>query len=104
MNRIKKIFDKIYYHDGVYKLHGDYTYMGHTLPDVFAWNGVTGAPFTTKKMVRPSMIHDYLLSLGRPRKTADKTFYNAMRSENVGIIKAKLYYYIVRTTSILKRD
>ena len=67
---------------------------GASIPRFF-WSFI-GSPFSGKYR-NASVIHDvYCVTKSEPRKAVNKMFYEAMRVEGVGRIKAKLMYYAVK--------
>jgi hypothetical protein len=48
---------------------------------------------------RPGVLHDYLIR-NTPRKRADAVFFEALRSEGVGWVRAKMMWAAVRLISI----
>jgi len=51
---------------------------------------------------RPGLLHDYLSGVIN-RKKADSLFYEALRSEGVGIVRARLMWLAVRLYSQTKK-
>lgn len=71
----------------------DFKTDGATLPRFF-WR-VVGHPFA--EYLRAAVLHDRLYATKRfSRKVADKIFLEAMKSDNVNIIKRKIIYWAVR--------
>lgn len=99
-SRVVKINDNINYHDGRYQVVKSFNYMGYEIPKWFAWNGVTWF-ITDKKLILPSMIHDFLLSIGVEREICDKVFLKAMKKEGVWAIRRYTYYSFVRANSLI---
>lgn len=67
---------------------------GASIPRVF-WVFI-GSPFVGKYR-EASVVHDvYCKTKSRPHKEVHKMFYNAMRANDVGYIKAKAMYFAVR--------
>ncbi len=99
MSRIENIDEHIQYFDGVYTVKSKFSYMGYYIRDGFSWNGTTYW-FTTKSMIKPTMIHDWLLYNGHSRDIADKVFKEAMELEGVSPFWINLVYFLVR----LKKD
>lgn len=70
----------------------------------YAWDGAsTGLPWTPKKWLRPSLVHDALYQLIREgqlpmerRKDADEAFYQLLRENGVNVVVATLAYWAVR--------
>ena len=52
---------------------------------------------------RPGILHDYLCRQ-IDRKKADAIFYEALRSEGVGVIRARLMWSAVRVVSVVQRS
>lgn len=70
----------------------------------YAWDGAsTGLPWTPKKWLRPSLVHDALYQLIREsqlpmtfRRDADDVFYRLLRENRVNIVLATVAYWAVR--------
>lgn len=70
----------------------------------YAWDGAsTGLPWTPKKWLRPSLLHDALYQLIREgllhmdfRKDADEVFFRLLRENRVNIAVATVAYWAVR--------
>lgn len=70
----------------------------------YAWDGASsGLPWTPKKWIRPSLVHDALYQLIREgqlpmerREDADMVFYQLMRENQVNVIVAFTAYLAVR--------
>lgn len=70
----------------------------------YAWDGAsTGLPWTPKKWLRPSLVHDALYQLIREgqlamafRKDADTVFYQLLRENRVNLVLATVAYWAVR--------
>lgn len=70
----------------------------------YAWDGAsTGLPWTPKKWLRPSLVHDALYQLIREgqlpmerRKDADMVFYQLLRENQVNVLLAFPAYLAVR--------
>ena len=56
---------------------------------------VTWMIFKGSDTHRPGVLHDYLCDTV-PRHTADNLFYEALRSEGVGVVRARLMWVAVR--------
>jgi hypothetical protein len=57
---------------------------------------LVGSPLQGRH-VRSSILHDYLYAAQFPRREADGVFYRAMRSDGVGVVRARLIHAAVRT-------
>lgn len=70
----------------------------------YAWDGASsGLPWTPKKWIRPSLVHDALYQFIREgqlpmerREDADMVFYQLMRENQVNVIVAFTAYLAVR--------
>lgn len=70
----------------------------------YAWDGAsTGLPWTPKKWLRPSLVHDALYQLIREsqlpmerRRDADNIFYQLLRENQVNVVLAFAAYLAVR--------
>jgi len=70
----------------------------------YAWDGAsTGLPWTPKKWIRPSLVHDALYQLIREsklpmerREDADMIFYQLLRENQVSVLLAFPAYLAVR--------
>lgn len=70
----------------------------------YAWDGAsTGLPWTPKKWLRPSLVHDALYQLIREgqlpmerRQDADNIFYQLLRENQVNVVLAFAAYLAVR--------
>lgn len=75
-----------------------------TIANGYAWDGAsTGLPWTPKKWIRPSLVHDALYQLIREgqlpmerRVDADNEFYKLLLGNKVNYIVALLAYGAVR--------
>lgn len=70
----------------------------------YAWDGAsTGLPWTPKKWIRPSLVHDAIYQLIREgqlpmerRGDADQIFYQLLRENQVNVVVANVAYLAVR--------
>ena len=75
-----------------------------TIANGYAWDGAsTGLPWTPKKWLRPSLVHDALYQLIREgqlpmerREDADMVFYQLLRENQVNVLLAFPAYLAVR--------
>ena len=77
-----------------------------TVPIGFIHNGpsipdrLRGIVFYTHRLLRPSIVHDYLYwhgaKLGWTRKEADRLFLEALKVEGVGLIRRHAMWFAVR--------
>lgn len=87
------------------KVVGWVVIVGHDLgiSSGYSWDGAsTGLPWTPKKWLRPSLVHDALYQLIREgqlpmerRKDADEVFYQLLRENRVNVVLATVAYWAV---------